>query len=255
MFAAGEKVELTHPCGRKSGAIVLSDTDLSMRSIRIFGAYDKGQGKFLLTDGIGSRVIPLFYKTAYGADNYMARYQKLKDVGLPVPRTMRKINDDVVGMTDYAEQGAIFFGKGMLNAIVTYDFFEEAKKHLDKIPEYALQGFLDAYIHLRQINRMLKTYEQLATSNRIQLPLDDYYELVVYPDKRWRIMMFDLHLVDVDPAEGADLHGINESCSSGTIDNINRMYEWLRKNKPQALQLVSWWQRIDLSLFLLGLDR
>lgn len=229
MFTRGKEVEFVHYSGRISKGLVDEDREIDSLVYDFLGAQRKGFGRFVILSGERRKELPLFYKSTEYADDYIAKYRVLKSLGFPVPATMRKVDDrwGYVVMTDYSAKGAIFFGKAMGLAMGDYSYSEpEAKNYVDEIPEYALRGIMDAHKHLGDIDVTLKRYEQMATVHGIRLPSDEVYEIVVFPNVKWKLMLLDLGDVRLGFDKGVASR-FNRSCGDSTIQNINYIYEWL----------------------------
>ncbi|GEM_PF-6398721 len=237
MFNPKEAVEFIHYTGRKSQGFVDGTREISVREGYFLGGDEKGFGRFQVTRNGRSRQSPLFYKYAYPANEYIANYQELKKLGLPVPTTMRKIDDDFVAMTDYSAQGAVFFGKAMVIAMLRdYTWLPEASQYVNGIPRYAVQGVFNAYENLSEIERMLDRYEQIANRHGIHLPaIEEHYELAVFPNERWELMLLDLHGVKIGDFNGDDVSKDNRTFSIDTIDCIKAVHKWLSINQLQAV--------------------
>lgn len=252
MLFSIESVELVQACGRKSRGLLTMDGV----EPNIGGAYEKGFGVFKVENGSRRRTIPICLKRSPFVYDYIEAHEKLKRLHFPVPVTMRRVQatagqfrrDQFVAMTDYRSLGVFFFGKALLGDMYEYDKLFESKKRISELPEYALEGFMDAYRHLDDIKKDVWRYAKLATNNHLRLPAEEEYEIVVYPDKRWELLLLDLHTV-IPNYNKRNIKKYNDECTWKTINNITAMHKWLVQHQllqpePQPLQHSSWRQRL-----------
>lgn len=236
MLELGGKVEFTHFNARKTEGVIVERNRLSYGGEAcLMGAYEKGLAKIEIGKGGRKRIWPLFYKSTDSSDDYVEMYHRLKKAGLPVPPTIRKIDDEFIAVTDYNALGAVFFGKAMVSTMREYNRFPEARRLIDGIPTGVLLGFVDACRHKEDIRRLMEEYERRVNSNHIHLPVDEQYEIVVFPDGKWKLMFFDLHCVFVDHDE-TRLKKANKHIIDITDHSIDYMYKWLCKRRLPNLQ-------------------
>ncbi len=130
------------------------------------------------------------------AANYSENWKLFKEAGLPVVPTLRKTENGKVVMTDLIADGSELYGKELGSSLSTVHEFKlknDFKKLLkDKLK--LVKSFLDILKdeEFKHLKSKLAGYENLANQNRIYLPFDDPFELLVHPDGKWELIIIDL---------------------------------------------------------------
>ena len=115
-------------------------------------------------------------KTMPLADVWISKWRMLRQAGIPVVTTIRKVSDTEVAMSDLCADGSVVYGKADMsgnlqihrpNAILV-------KIDLDEVQEEAIK------------------IAQKADKADILLAKDDPFVLVVHPDETWQVIALDI---------------------------------------------------------------
>jgi hypothetical protein len=125
------------------------------------------------------------------ADETLEIWHKLKDAGLPVVPTMRKVNGHSVLMTNLTVDGSYLFGK--------YAAFSDTA--------WTPKDMTKKFKKIKSIEIMRKVWDLAGTCNEndIELAYDDAFEVLVRPDGSWKLVILDLGWVDIEPEKEKEL--------------------------------------------------
>ena len=120
-----------------------------------------------------------------GARRYYERWKYLKSVGIQSSHSMRVVGERYIAMGDMTLGGSAFFGKAK-----TCDLFSEefagVKRKLSPIEEVFMS------INPDLIKKDLEYIRKIAEGEKIMLPADDPFDLLVHPNGSWEVMVLDL---------------------------------------------------------------
>lgn len=119
------------------------------------------------------------------ARRYYERWRFLRSIGVPTAGSMRVIDDRRVAMGDMTARGAVFFGKEKLRSVM-----QESERHvLRKLSKHE-KVFLD--IDPEEIKQKIAWLQALAWLHDFRLPSDDEYDILVWPDGTFQVLILDL---------------------------------------------------------------
>jgi len=151
------------------------------------------------------------YSGLSDTEAYYMNWKMLKEAGIPTVPTVRIVDEDVVVLTDMTAKGGMFFGKETnLNEI-----------ELEKISDVEM---IFAQMDLRPVKEELLRIERLALVQRIKLPIDDPFDLLVHPDGSWEVVVLDLGWAEKDADENAVFDG--ELFNAGSFFGILAYCQW-----------------------------
>ena len=156
-------------------------------------SYEKGRGKELrlVIKNVGTG-----YDFSYGffgeeekstnpARRYYERWRFLRSIGMPTASSMRVVDDRRVAMGDMTLGGAAFFGKEK-EKITAQEKRRGVRRELNET-EKAFLG-----IDPQKIKQEIVRWQVFAWENGFRLPGDDEYDLRVWPDGRFQVLVLDL---------------------------------------------------------------
>ena len=114
------------------------------------------------------------------SDVWIGKYNMIKEAGIPVVPSVRKISDRQVAMTDLEADGSVVYGKADM-------FNGRATRALDH---------LLVQIDVNEVNKVAQEYARLADEAGILLANDDAFALVLSPNGEWAILALDVGLTE-----------------------------------------------------------
>lgn len=194
-----EKSEVTRELGgayRKSKASGIFHKDgLSVEAT-------KGKELHLVVKNVGNHFgSGLFGKedeSMSPASRYYERWRFLRDRKIPTVSSMRVVDNDRVAMGDMTVGGAAFFGKEKQISIHL-----ESKRGVTRSLSEIERVFLS--LDVEDIKSWVAQLQMLTWVNDIRLPGDDEYDLLVWPDGRFQIVLMDLSDMRRRGSEGLDV--------------------------------------------------
>lgn len=172
-----------------------------------------------LTYGARTREVKLISKKSnedypYSAKEYYGKWRKLKNAGLPVTPTMRRVSRKEVAMTDLTANGSCIYDKYKIRRI-------DKGEPLNRI-------FLG--INTKDILAKAKEVFDKATQHKIALAEDDPLSLVVHPDGKWNIIVLDIDFVKIDYPHAKQS---NEVCLEVFEEDIKKLKNKIKNYSAQ----------------------
>lgn len=128
--------------------------------------------------------------------DYLGKWKKLKEVGLPVVSTMRLTDQNKIVMTDLKADGSELYGKGIVFEIALAKYANKTPRESSNIDKIFLE-IMDNEEEVELIKEKTNEYAKIATENGISLAVDDPFELVVHPNGEWDLVCLDLELLQL----------------------------------------------------------
>ncbi len=166
-----------------------------------------------------------------GGKKISEKWKIFKEAGLPVVPTMRKTEDGRIFVTDVTADGSEVYGKYFWHELMveSQEIIEGAKRMEDFLK--ILEG-----AEFERLRGEVEKYKNLANQHNLYLPADDPFELVVYPDGTWKIMMLDLQKGLLPAFDGFTVKKSNEYCAKyflNLLPRIKKLYLEFIKGSPR----------------------
>lgn len=125
------------------------------------------------------QAVELFTRSV-DADEYADVWKLFDDARLPVSPELWQDESGKIYMPDLTVDGSAFYGKGFVDA------YELKNRQLDNVFLQLVENQFD------QISAVADRLSQQATRNNVLLPLDDAFDLHVFPDGSFELNCLDL---------------------------------------------------------------
>lgn len=161
-----------------------------------------------------------------GADKltYSEKWKMFKDAGLPVVPTLRKTEKGTVLMTDLRADGSEIFGKALAYKLSEKAVFPEELSA--EVPYSLINRFLEILEgrELEELKNKIKEYVAQASENKILLPIDDPFELIIHPDGSWDLVIVDLkHGTRARDQERDQIEELNTRYANFFLKNLSEI--------------------------------
>lgn len=197
----------------------------------LWGAYTK---HFLLGElGNRRRPVHLVIKRVYDAPAYYQKWRVLKNLGIPSIGSLRVARDkEHVLMTDLSVFKAQSYGKER------YFYWDDLHGSHFSSHEFNLYDKLFAQIPLEKIISEIRRIQHIASKNGIILPGDDPFDLFVFLDGSWQVLVLDLSELEIIPISYFTQKDIdlNDKLASEFISKIEHMYQSIQSVVAPGLE-------------------
>jgi hypothetical protein len=180
-----ERITAEPVSGRKSRKISVKSRELMPHEL---GYEDKYVLEGVMQRNAKTKRVSLIERPYNDPERIIKIWRCFKEAGLPVVPTMRRTEDKTLLVTNLKVNGSEFFGKG-------YWYHRTHNPDIKDLPLTDIERqFLRATEpeSMDQIKKLALYYADSATSNQIELPIDDTFELQIHPDGRWELRILDL---------------------------------------------------------------
>jgi hypothetical protein len=192
-----------------------------------------GTSKWIIEGKVGSQDVSLVERQF--DENYVSSWHTFREAGLPVVPTLRKSSKGTLLVTNVRAHGNEVYGKALKHELIA-GFYQRPRQ---------AKAIDDVFLRLTDPNcfsalsEKVFSYVKIANKNKIKLPWDDPFELVVRPDGSWDFITLDLHYaVKYDslagnPLDWAEAVQYNTSNTNALLNNLRIIRDHIRDDRER----------------------
>lgn len=199
---------------------------------RVWGSTQPGQKELTLvskTPGYTHHVKPLMQGLDHTSE-YCLIWQTMRAADLPVAPTLRRADDEVF-MTDFARHGAVLYDK----------YAAECMRRQTRQPA-APTDEIFVQLDFGQIRYQADIISLQATKAHISIPYNDPFNLIVYPNGKWRLAIIDIGYTKIQSPTAL---GDNKYSIEDFFPRLEKLREGIRRHK--TLFMVDVYEKIRTS--------